>query len=929
MSPPLRFQALGPLEVRRGDELVDLGAARPRLVLAMLLAAAPDAVPVERLSEEIWPGGGPADPLRNLQVHVSALRRALGDQAGTLVTVGRAYRLDLAASSFDVDEFSALAAKAHDLLLAGHREESLRACDLALDLWRGEAWQDVRELRAIDALAHRLDSVRVDVSARRAEVLLSLGCHRDLVADLEALVAAHPLREDLRGHLMLALHRSGRQSEALATYAAGRARLVAETGLEPGVELQGLHMGVLADDPSLRLDDADLRARRHLPAAATQLIGRRVEVTELVSQLGAGARLVTLTGPGGVGKTRTSMQAAHEYAASCADGVWFVDLASLVDPELVPQAVAESLGIDALGDDFLAPLLSHLAKRRLLLVIDNFEQVLGAAAFLASVLTAAPGVQVIVTSRIPLQIYGERVHAIDPLPDADAVKLFCERATAADHRFDTSRTEAISRLCAAVDNLPLAIELVAARVGEMTFDELVAPTEMRLDLAASGPRERPDRQRALRASIDWSVNLLAPDDQRAFRSLAVFAGGFQAAAAEEVCTVSRDQLMTLVRASLVVRDEARFGFLETIREHALEQLTADPDEGAVRDRHADQLVALADQIRAGMAGTEATALMARLTQERANLRAALEHLERTGRFDDLLRLATALTVFWYRVTPASPDVEWAERALALAPHADPHLRARAMYGLAICRGEQGRSDLSNPLLERSRALFQESGDEHWAARALNSLAGALRDLGRTAEAVSLMDESIALRRRLDNPDLDISITLQNRGLAALDQRDFTVARGCLAECRALAGDERVRAEADLLLADLELEEGNLAEARRLLLEAVPVLERHGVDYRRIEALDTLAFLAIRMDRLEEAAVLVAAADRAMAIDGTTQVPADAALRERRVGVPLAAFDDRARDRAAGVGGRLDLDQALDRGMSLLCRDDLPVPGEGQ
>ena len=236
-------------------------------MLAVLLALAPDTVPVDRLVDELWPSGGPGQPLRSVQVYVSSLRRTLGPAGRRLVTVGRGYRLDVPEVGFDVDAFEGLAAASVDLHRAGDNEAAVADADQALALWRGEAWQDVRELPVLEADAARLDGLRLDVRATRAAALLALGRHRDQVPELDDLVRRHPLREDLRGHLMLALHRSGRQAEALEVYADGRTRLAEEAGLDPGAALRDLHAAILGDDPALRLEDADLRARRHLPGA--------------------------------------------------------------------------------------------------------------------------------------------------------------------------------------------------------------------------------------------------------------------------------------------------------------------------------------------------------------------------------------------------------------------------------------------------------------------------------------------------------------------------------------------------------------------------------------------------------------------------------------------------------------------------------------
>jgi len=918
VSAPV-FRALGPLEVEVGGLAVELGPARQRAVLGVLLAMAPESVPVPRLVDELWPEGGPGKPLRNLQVYVSALRAALGPEGGRLVTVGRAYRLDIDPAAVDAAVFADAARAAQESLLLGNHEVALDHADRGLVLWRGEAWQDLRGVPALEAEAIRLSGLRLDLQATRTRALLGLGRHRELVPELESLVARHPLHEDLRGQLMLALHRSGRQSDALAVYATGRALTVEETGLEPGGALQELHCSVLSDDPDLRVDDADVRARRHLPAAATPFVGRRAELAELTALLRSRSRLVTLTGPGGVGKTRLSMQLGHDHAASCTHGSWFVDLASLTDHRHVPQAVAEVLGVEPSGDDVMGPLVAHLVDRDLLLVLDNFEQVDEAAEVVAEILAAGDRVQVLVTSRVPLRIYGEQVRQVGGLTAHDAADLFVERARAADARFDAGRDgPRIERLCTALDHLPLAIELVAARVSELTVTELADRLEARLDLAEDGPRERPDRQRTLRASIAWSLDLLPEAERVAFRRLAVFTGGFQAASATEVCDVPRERLSALVRASLVVRDEARFSMLETIREYALELLATDADEPGLRRRHATHLLALAEQARPGMSGTPASVLIGRLHEERANLRSALQHLEDTGADVDLLRLAAALTVFWFRTAPSSPDVEWASRALARAPDADPHLRARALYGLGICRSEQGRTDEGIVLVRESQRLFREAGDDTWATRTLNSLSGSLRDLGRLEEAVPLMDEGIALRKRLADPGLPVSIALENRALAAIDQSDFATAGACLAESRALC-EQPQASSVDLLRADLALEEGQVCLAQSLLATAVPILREHGVDYRLIESLESFAFLAACLGRAAEAAVLVAAAEQALVEAGSVQVAADALLRQRRLESTLAGLSPAERADARAQGSHLSLDQALDLALDRLTR----------
>lgn len=914
------FLALGPLEVRRQGRAVDLGPPKQREVLGVLLAESPHAVPVSRLVDELWPEAPPGDPVRNLQVYVSALRRVLGDEPPLLSTPGRAYRLDIAPEQLDVNRFHAAAAEAEGRLRAGDLAGAVRTGSQALALWRGAAWQDLRHLPGVQPAGVRLDERRLDVVALTVAARLELGEHRDLVPELEEMVARHPLREDLRAQLMRALHRCGRQTEALGVYADGRALKVAETGLEPGAELQALHAAVLADDPALAVEEAGLRARRHLPAPVTGLVGRDHEVDELVELLGPGGdRLVTVTGAGGVGKTRVALQAADRLVGRFPDGVWFVGLDHLADPALVPQALAEALGAEPASGDFVPALRDHLARRRLLLVLDNFEQVEEAAPLLADLLAAAPGARVLVTSRTRLHLYGERVWELEPLPVPDAVRLFLDRARSADRyaaqRLGPADLSRVRAVCEALDGLPLAVELAAARVAEVTVDEMAGRLGARLDLAAQGPRDRSPRQQTLRGAVGWSVDLLSGEAATAFRRLGTFVGGFESAAAAIVTGVDEASLAELHGASLLVgADHGRHRMLETVRAYAVEQLETSGDGHAVRDAHAAWAVDLAHEGAAGLRGPEAGEWLARLQRERGNLRAALAHLAAAGEpaGERLLTLAADLALFFYRTSPASEDVEWLPRALDAAPGADPALRARAWHGLAICRGEQGRVAEAIDASRASYHLLGETDDPVFRARVLNTLGGLTRDAGRTAEAVPVLEESVALRRRLADPALPLAIALGNRAMAALDVGDLAGARACLEESLALAsGDDDPHGPlTETLLADVAIEAGSLDEARTLLRRAVPALQRHGMRFRLVECLDSFAALAARCGRLEDAATLAAAADAGLAEDAAVRVPADVSLRERRIGRALAGLAPEVRAAAERVGAELRLEDAL-------------------
>jgi predicted ATPase len=911
----LRIAVLGPLEATVDAVPVDLGSRKQRAVLGVLTALAPSAVPVGRLVDEIWGEAGPANPLRSLQVYVSSLRTALGEYGDRLVTEGRAYRLLTDDVEIDAHRFSRLVS---DASAEPDPAAAVAMVDEALALWRGEAWQDLRDLPLTGPVVVALEAERLTAAAVRARALLSLGRHRELVPWLEPLVELHPLNEELRGHLMLALHRSDRQADALEVYAAGREVKADETGLDPGEDLQRLQAAILGDDPALRVEDVELRSRRHLPAAVTSLVGRTAEIAAVTALMREPEqRLVTITGPGGIGKTRLSLAVAHGLAADHPDGVWFVALDPLHDHRLVAGAIADVLEVESAGGDVLAALKAHLRDLRTLLVLDNFEQVDGAAPVVSELLAAAPGLRVLVTSRVRLRVYGERVVPLAPLTPTDAVPLFVERARSVDQRFEAA-PDTVATICEQLDGIPLAIELVAARTDEVPLDILRKQLANRqaLDLATDGPRDRSSRQRTLRDAIAWSIALLPDKLAGRFARLGVFDGGFTADAAAAVAGATPADLIALVRASLVVDARAgRYRLLETLREYAAElvdELGA-AERDAVANAHAEwyrRLVLDAD-------GTMSiTAWIHLIDPDRANLRVALERLFETAEEDSpvgvrLLELASALGRYWYHVGPSSADTEWLPQALSLATDADPSLRGSAAYALGICRGEQGLTEEAIEHCRTAYDLLRDGPDPLWAARALNSLAGLTHDIGRSEEAAPLLDESIALRRSL-NGALPLAIPLSNRASVAVQLGDAATARACLEEILRTEGDDELEAAFAMMgLADVELLVGDPDAAGDCLRAAVEtVLSEDYQDYRLMECLESFAALAVVRERAALAATLLAAVDKAYADEGSVMVPADIELRERRTAAAVAALDPEARSAAEDRGTALDLQAAV-------------------
>jgi len=581
--------------------------------------------------------------------------------------------------------------------------------------------------------------------------------------------------------------------------------------LEPERVWQLLHPALPSDFPDL----ATLDVRPHnLPLQPTLLVGREREVTEVVALLRRDdVRLVTLTGPGGTGKTRLALQTAAEVVDEFPGGAWFVPLAALTDPALVPSAVAEALGVRETGGTPLRELLGdYLRDKRLLLVLDNFEQVLAAAPVINQLLAGSPEVKAITTSRAPLRLRIEREYAVPPLglprrkppPTAAqlsqyaAVRLFIERAQAvrSDFVVDAANAPAIAEICHRLDGLPLAIELAAARIRLFPPQAMLSRLEQRLPLLTGGARDLPLRQQTLKATIAWSYDLLSEDERRLYRRLSVFTGGWSLAAAEAVAGSPGsgdlgldvlEGLEALAEHSLVHQmaggmDEARFAMLETIREYGLDQLTAAGEAGEGHQRHAAYFLRLTEMAEGALQGPEQGAWLDRLEAEHDNLRAALTSAL-TEDPEAALRLAGAARWFWEFRSYLSEGLSWLERSLSAAPAAPAVLRAKATLGaggLARLQGHYGRAE---ELLEEALAQYRSLGDGTGVAGALNTLAiiAEQQDLGR---AVALYRESLALFREERNKRGQ-AITLQNLATCALERGDFGESTTLLEEALAL------------------------------------------------------------------------------------------------------------------------------------------------
>ena len=471
------FRILGPLEAIRDGRVVALDAAKPRALLAILLLHANAPVPSGRLIDELWAGRPPATAAKILQNYVSRLRKALGSDV--IVTGPAGYELRVEPGRLDLHCFERVVAEAREAQPPA-AAQSLRE---ALALWRGPALVEFADEPWAQGEIGRLAELHLAALEDRIDADLALGRDGELVGELELLVAEHPLSERLRSQFMLALYRSGRQAEALAAYRAARALLVESLGIEPGAALKSLERAILVQDPALNVSSAgppnadSERPTPSLRAGATSFVGRTRELRVLRALLTrADVRLLTLTGPGGTGKTRLAVEATAGLGDAFPDGVELVELAPIADPELVAAAIADGLGVtETLGKGFVEVLLATLRGRRALIVLDNFEQVLPAGRLLAELLAGAPGVTFLVTSRAPLDVPDEWLYPVAPLERTEALRLFADRARAARADFELTElnADAVAELCLRLDGLPLALELAAARIKLLSPDDIL------------------------------------------------------------------------------------------------------------------------------------------------------------------------------------------------------------------------------------------------------------------------------------------------------------------------------------------------------------------------------------------------------------------------------------------------------------------------
>ncbi|MDQ6805840.1 MAG: tetratricopeptide repeat protein [Actinomycetota bacterium] len=835
----LRIYLLGGFRIAVGETTVDDGAWRLRKArgLVKLLALAPGhSVHRERAIEALWPDRDPTAASNNLRQALFVARRALDscgeDGARRIALVRDVLTLASDRLRIDVEVFEVAAAEAE-------REPSVDRHRAAVYLYAGELlpedrfdeWATVRR----EALRERHLTLLVDLARLHEEA----GDRGAAMVALQQALLDEPLHERAHRELMRIYALSGRRQRALAQFHLLRESLRREFEDEPDDETRRLYQDILtrglgvqdtseAARTTLRADSPPRGASGNLPLQLTSFVGRGRELREVIG-LARRHRLLTLTGPGGCGKTRLALEAVAALVRETADGVWLVELAGLSGGALVAHAIGDVLGVESRSarpaEEAVA---AHVGDRQLLVVLDNCEHVVGACARLAEgLLTACPNLRVLATSREPLHIAGEVDWRVSSLSAPEAARLFVERATGVSSRFALSdeNAAAVAEVCRRVDGIPLAIELAAARVGVLAPAQIAERLRDSLDVLAAGRRTALTRQQTLTATLDWSHELLNDDERMVFRRLGAFAGSCDLETMEALCEGELDVLARLVDKSLVVVEErdgvARYRLLDTVRHYARERLAQAGESERLEARHRAHYLRLAEELEQAIDSPD---VRRRLASEAHELRLALRTALRAEP-DVALRLAAALWRFWHDRGDRTEGARWIEEALRAAPERSAQ-RARALHGLSVLALRTSDHRRALATAEEAVAFFQESGDRRALSEELHHLGTMAWVFSDYDGAERLCGESRTIAEQAAKPAIVASV-VHTLGVIAASRHDTATGRDLISKSIELL--RALPKQGEPLLLPVALGYGRIPTARgrppRLFLEQTFVTAR--------------------------------------------------------------------------------------------------------
>ena len=949
----VRVWLLGGFEVSVGSRVIreDGWRLRKAASLVKLLALAPNhRLHREQIMDLLWQDLTPRAAANNLHQALHVARRTLEPEAAThrhLSTEGQSLALYPNGGLWvDTEAFEEAAQEAR-------RDGDIAAYRAALDLYAGDLLPGDRYEDWTESRRRELRATYSALLFELASLYEGRGDHGLAIEALLKAVSSEPTHEEAHAGLMRLYARTGQRHRVLRQYEQLRETLRRELGAAPHEATRRIHQEILAghapisepsplDSPPARPSDA----RRHnLSGSLTSFVGREREKEEVKRLLGT-ARLLTLTGTGGSGKTRLAREVARDLASLYPDGAWFVELAQLSDPRLIPQVIAETLEVRERPEQQLTEtLVDTLREKLLLLILDNCEHLVEACAHLVeTLLSACAGIKILATSRELLGAAGELTWQVPPLsrPDPsrppaveelegyESVRLFVERARYRNAAFMLTphNAGAVAEICTRLDGIPLAIELAAARVG-MSAEQISARLDTSLKLLTTGPRTAERRQRTLRGTLDWSYRLLEESERNLFGRLSVFAGGWTLEAAEAACAGDGieeedvlDLLGRLVDKSLVAveatgKGGVRYRMLETVRQYAGEKLEESGEVRDARNRHAEHYLALAEEAAPELTGPRQVAWLEHLEAEHDNLRTALAWYLENPDPTPSLRLAGVLGRFWWMRSHLSEGRVWLERALGRGGGVRGSVRAKALHeagGLAIYQGDHGGAI---PLLEESAALYREAGDERGVALATCYLGFAGLFAGGYQEAEDRFQSSLALARSLGYEYgvaftlLGLGVLANFRGETALATRLYGESLQAHEEVGDLWGAATVRTN----LGWVELAEGHYERAAKGFLESLPELLRLGDKAEVCDCLDGLAATAADRGQVERAVRLWGAIGARRRAIAAPRPHSDQGAYERRLASARSRLGEARFRQAWQEGQTMKLDQAVEYGLA--------------